>query len=111
MTNQIKTASESLKEIILSALGNLIADSKLPAEPMPPFKVEIPADKSHGDFATNVAMVSAKTFRMPPRKIAELICEALVLDGTYFNRAEIAGPGFIIFSLTAHGFPIPFHLS
>lgn len=99
MTNQIKTASESLKEIILSALGNLIADSKLPAEPMPPFKVEIPADKSHGDFATNVAMVSAKTFRMPPRKIAELICEALVLDGTYFNRAEIAGPGFINFFL------------
>lgn len=39
MTNQIKTASESLKEIILSALGNLIADGKLPAEPMPPFKV------------------------------------------------------------------------
>ena len=46
MTNQIKTASESLKEIILSALGNLIAEGKLPAEPMPPFKVEIPADKS-----------------------------------------------------------------
>ncbi|MFQ9094705.1 MAG: hypothetical protein ACLR5S_10770 [Ruminococcus sp.] len=62
-------------------------------------RVEVPADKSHGDFAANVAMVSAKTFRMAPRKIAELLLDAVSLDGTIFDRAEIAGPGFMNFFL------------
>ena len=78
----------------LEGLGRLVAEGKIPAEPIPAFQVEVPADKSHGDFAANVAMVSAKTFRMAPRKIAELLLDAVSLDGTIFDRAEIAGPGF-----------------
>ena len=95
MANCIKLASDELNGLLLDAVGRLAAEGKVPAEPMPAFKIEIPADKSHGDFATNLAMVSAKAFRMPPRNIASLICEALVLDGSSFERAEIAGPGFI----------------
>ncbi len=95
MANCIKLASDELNGLLLDAVGRLVADGKVPAEPMPAFKIEIPADKSHGDFATNLAMVSAKAFRMPPRNIASLICEALALDGSSFERAEIAGPGFI----------------
>ena len=71
----------------------------VPAEPLPPFAVEIPADKSHGDFAANTAMVCAKALRMPPRKIAEMICENLELEGTIFEKAEVAGPGFLNFFL------------
>lgn len=95
MANCIKLASDELNGLLLDAVGHLVADGKVPSEPIPAFKIEIPADKTHGDFATNLAMASAKAFRMPPRNIAALICEALVLDGSCFERAEIAGPGFI----------------
>lgn len=95
MANCIKLASDELNGLLLDAVGRLVAEGKVPAEPMPAFKIEIPADKSHGDFATNLAMASAKAFRMPPRNIAALICESLMLEGSSFERAEIAGPGFI----------------
>ncbi len=91
----INKASMQLREMIMDALGMLTAEEAVPAVPLPAFTVEIPADKSHGDFAANVAMVCAKAFRMPPRKIAELICEKLSFSGTMFERAEVAGPGFI----------------
>jgi len=104
MSDYVKIASDELKELILSALGRLVASEQIPAEPLPPFKTEIPADKSHGDFAVNVAMVSAKALRMPPRKIAELICGELTLEGSFFDRFEIAGPGFINFFLNQKWF-------
>lgn len=88
----------------MDSLGRLVASGKAPAEPLPDFRVEIPADKSHGDFAANTAMVCAKAFRLPPRKIAEMICEEIVLDGTYFDRTEVAGPGFINFFLNRRWF-------
>lgn len=99
MSDLIKSASNQLRELIMEALGKLVADGIAPAEALPNFAIEIPADKSHGDFAANTAMVCAKAFRMPPRKIAELICEKIDLNGSVFNRAEIAGPGFMNFFL------------
>lgn len=99
MANLIRQASSSLREILLDALGRLVAAGKVPAEPIGDFVIEIPADKSHGDFATNLAMLCAKPFRMNPRAIATLLCEEVVLDGSYFERAEIAGPGFLNFFL------------
>jgi len=99
MTNMMAAAQAQLREMLLAALGALVAEEKVPAEPIPTFKIEIPADKSHGDFAANIAMVSAKALRMPPRKIAEMLTESLNFTGTYFERVEIAGPGFINFFL------------
>jgi len=96
LTNQ---AFLQLRELIIDALGILTAENAVPAVPLPDFNVEIPADKSHGDFATNVAMVSAKAFKMNPRKIAELVCEKVNLSGSLFERCEVAGPGFINFFL------------
>lgn len=88
-----------LRELIMDALGKLVAEGAAPAEPLPAFNIEIPADKSHGDFAANTAMVCAKAFRMPPRKIAEMICEKIDLEGSIFDRTEVAGPGFMNFFL------------
>ena len=45
-------------------------------------------------------MVNARAFRLPPRKIAEVIADKAELEGTYFNKIEIAGPGFINFFLS-----------
>ncbi|MCQ2469437.1 MAG: arginine--tRNA ligase [Ruminococcus sp.] len=99
MSDLIKKASLQLREIIMDALGALVSEEAVPAVPMPDFNIEIPADKSHGDFAANTAMVCAKAFRMPPRKIAELITEKAQLDGTMFEKSEVAGPGFMNFFL------------
>lgn len=64
---------------------------------MPAFTLEVPADHSHGDWAANVAMVSARVFHTAPRKIAQALSDSLDLSGTFFDRCEIAGPGFLNF--------------
>jgi len=97
--NMNEKAKNEVKETVMNALGRLTAEGKLPAEPLPPFTVEQPADSSHGDFSCNAALVSAKTFRKNPRETASLIAEAAQLDGTLFERVEVAGPGFINFFL------------
>ncbi|MBD5145318.1 MAG: arginine--tRNA ligase [Ruminococcus sp.] len=104
MTNPIKSASDELREILMSALGRLVSEGKIEAVPLPSFNVEIPQDKSHGDFASNIALACAKPLKSAPRKIAELICEAVILEGTSFERVEIAGPGFINFFLSRNWF-------
>ena len=97
--NMTEKAKNEVKEIVMNALGRLTAEGKLPAEPIPPFTVEQPADSSHGDFSCNAALASSKVFRKNPRETAGLISEAAVLDGTLFGRIEVAGPGFINFFL------------
>ncbi|MCR4780621.1 MAG: arginine--tRNA ligase [Ruminiclostridium sp.] len=97
MMNMTEKARNEVRETVMNALGRLTAEGKLPAEPLPPFTVEQPADSSHGDFSCNAALVSAKTFRRNPRETAGLIAEAAILDGTLFERVEVAGPGFINF--------------
>ena len=99
MSDLINSASLRLREIIMDALGKLVAEEAVSSVPLPSFNIEIPADKSHGAFAANTAMVCAKALRMPPRKIAEMICEKLELEGTIFEKAEVAGPGFLNFFL------------
>ena len=104
MSDLIKNASEQLRELIYNSLAVLVSKKEIPEMPIPDFKTEIPADKSHGDFAANIAMVSAKTLRMPPRKIAELIKSELVLENSCFEKCEIAGAGFMNFFLSPEWF-------
>lgn len=100
MLNPINSAIEEVKGAIMESLGRCVAENLLPPEPIPAFAVEIPADRSHGDFASNVAMVSARAFRLAPRKIAELILSNLSLPCGNLLKAEVAGPGFINFTLS-----------
>ncbi len=97
MYNAVNEAKEQVKEIIMGALGKLVAEGKIPAEPLPPFQVTVPADPSHGDFSANVALVSAKALKSNPRAIAAMITEAAELVGTDFDKIEVAGPGFLNF--------------
>ena len=60
--------------------------------------VERPNDPSHGDFATNVALANARTFRRNPKEVAENLVEAL--DAPFVRKAEVAGPGFVNFWLS-----------
>ena len=92
-------AVEQLKAAVTAAITKAISNGELPEAELPDFIIETPADKTHGDFATNAAMAGAKAFRMPPFKIAQAITANLDLDGTMFDRFETAGPGFINFFL------------
>ncbi len=93
--NLIKKASEQLNQIIIDAINKGIANGELKEGTLNPFNIEIPADKSHGDFATNAAMTNVKVFGLPPRKIAEIILANANCEGSYIADLSIAGPGFI----------------
>ena len=64
------------------------------------FSVEHPAELSHGDYSTNVAMVYAKGLGKSPREVAENFVKALEGKIVQVERIEIAGPGFINFHVT-----------
>lgn len=100
MAKAVKTAENQLRQAVLDALGQAVAAGELPAEPIPAFGIEVPADRAHGDLAANVAMVSARALHRAPRRIAEAILAHLSLAGTYLERAEVAGPGFLNFFLS-----------
>ena len=92
---------DQLKELIESALASLISQQSLPADiSSADVQLERTKDRSHGDFASNIAMVLAKPAKMNPRQIATLIVDALP-QHEMIEKVEIAGPGFINFSLSA----------
>lgn len=99
MSNIPEKSEKAIKSAVIEALGRAVAKGQLAAEPIPDFKIEIPADRKKGDYATNAAMVSAKAFHMAPVKIAEIIKENLDLSDTYASSANWPGPGFINFRL------------
>lgn len=100
MNNMIQLAKQQVKETVMNALGRLVAEGKIEAVPLPAFNVERPADVSHGDFSCNAAMASAKALRNNPRAIGQMIADAAVLDGTVFEKIEVAGPGFLNFFIS-----------
>ncbi|HEY1953550.1 MAG TPA: arginine--tRNA ligase, partial [Gemmatimonadaceae bacterium] len=63
--------------------------------------LERPRDPSHGDWATNVAMVLARPLRAKPREIAERLREAMNLGDAGVSKIDIAGPGFMNFWIDA----------
>lgn len=86
-----------LRNAIIDAMGRAMSAGELPLAPTPNFAIETPADRTNGDLASNVAMVSARAFKKAPRAIAEAITKYIELEGTNLDRFEIAGPGFINF--------------
>ena len=99
MSFLVKQATSSLQGCVKAAMEKAMAAGQLPKADLPAFTLEVPADRAHGDWACNAAMAGARAFHTAPRKIAEAICENLDLSGTYFERCEIAGPGFLNFFL------------
>ena len=99
MSKLVQQATNELREAIEAAIKAAIADGSLPEAEIPAFALEVPADRSHGDWACNAAMAGARAFRLAPRKIAEAVVSHLDLTPTYFDRCEIAGPGFLNFFL------------
>ncbi len=93
------TAFEHVESLIVKALDAMKADGTLPADlAIPPIEVEFPRDPTHGDLASNAAMVLAKPARMKPRDIAEAL-KAKLSDAAIIDEIEVAGPGFLNLTL------------
>ena len=85
---------DTIRQLIQQALTQLVNEGVLPEGLTPAIQVENTRDKTHGDFASNIAMMLAKPAGMKPRDLAEKIIAALPAD-PQVSKAEIAGPGFI----------------
>ncbi|GMV07224.1 MAG: arginine--tRNA ligase [Gemmatimonadota bacterium] len=86
------------QEAIRAALGAVLSELGAADANV---QLERPRDPSHGDLATNLAMVLAKRLGRPPREIAEEIVRRLDLEAAGVSAVEVAGPGFLNFRLTA----------
>ncbi len=71
---------------------------KIIGDKSPDFSVEVPSEKTHGDYSSNVALVLAKALNKKPREVAEDIKSKIKSD--LFSKIEIAGPGFINFFIS-----------
>ena len=91
---------ETLRVLLEGALRNARDAGRLPAVDLPALELQVPRDAGHGDLATNVAMVLARSARMAPRAVAEAIVAGLDDPTGLVARTEIAGPGFINFTFS-----------
>lgn len=90
--NQIETnLKQALSNAVKKAFDQEVAEEHI--------VIEIPKDKSHGDYSTNIAMQLTRILKNNPRKIAEGIIEVLDKEEADIENCEIAGPGFINFKI------------
>ncbi|GAB6992608.1 arginine--tRNA ligase [Paenibacillus pini] len=91
---------EQINLLVSEAVADaIVAAGIVSREEVPAITLEVPKEKSHGDLATNAAMQLTRIAKKNPRQIAEAIIEHLDLKKASIEKAEIAGPGFINFSL------------
>ncbi|GIO58382.1 MULTISPECIES: arginine--tRNA ligase [Paenibacillus] len=91
---------EQIHQLVLEAVKDAVVAAGLASrEELPSITLEVPKDKSHGDLATNAAMQLTRIAKKNPRQIAEAILEHIDVKKASIEKAEIAGPGFINFTL------------
>lgn len=91
---------EAISKLVFDAVSEAIASGELALSEIPDPAVERPRDPSHGDWATSVALRSAKAAGMNPRQVAEVIA-ARIRAHDDIAAVEIAGPGFINLRLSS----------
>ena len=99
MSNMIQAARQQVAQLTQAAYEKAAAAGLLPQGAEVKATIEIPKDTAHGDYASSFAMAGAKALHKAPRVIAQAIVENLELEGSFFSKVEIAGPGFLNFTL------------
>ena len=99
MSNLIQKAKEQAAKLTQQAYERAAEAGILPAGAQIQAKIEIPKDVNNGDFASSFAMAGAKALKQPPRAVAQAVVDHMDLEGSYFQNLEIAGPGFLNFTL------------
>jgi len=91
---------ESIEELVKQAIAAAQQAGDLPEFEVEDCGIERPADTSHGEWTSTVAMRSARLAKMAPAKIAAAIAAHMPSDPR-IEKVEVAGPGFINFYLSA----------
>ena len=99
MSNLIQKAKDQAAKLTQQAYEKAAQEGILPGGAQIQAKIEIPKDVNNGDFASSFAMAGAKALKQPPRTVAQAIVDHMDLEGSYFEKLEIAGPGFLNFTL------------
>ncbi|HVK98520.1 MAG TPA: arginine--tRNA ligase [Dongiaceae bacterium] len=91
---------QTLEALLDTTFDTLVAQGTVPADAPRRIQVDRTKDKTHGDFATNLALTLSKAAGLKPRDLADKIVAALPAN-TAITKVEIAGPGFINFFMSA----------
>jgi arginyl-tRNA synthetase len=91
-----------LDRLLKEALRKGFEAGKLRETSLPEYVIEVPNNPAHGDFATNLPLVLASSQKKRPRDLATVIVDSLEDRDRLIQKVEIAGPGFINFTITAH---------
>lgn len=92
-------AQQEAARMVETAYQKAVAAGVLPQAELPPIAVEVPKDAANGDWASTFALQCAKPLRMAPRQIAEYLIAHMALADSCFDMVNIAGPGFLNFTL------------
>ncbi len=95
----VSQQKEQLRSAIQAAIEAAQAGGELELASVPEIGLEAPRDTGHGDFASNIALVTAKVAKKSPREVAQIIAKNLP-PGGFIRDVEVAGPGFINFFLS-----------
>ena len=95
MKDIIDVIKGQIREVLTKAVMEAIAEGLLQDVEVPEISIEKPRERTHGDFSTNIAMTGARIFKKSPREIASVLLDKVMVEGTYIESFEIAGPGFI----------------
>ncbi len=97
--NLILAARAQVAALTQAAYQRAAAAGELPAGADIAGNVDIPKDASHGDYASSFALAGAKALGKNPRAVAQALVDHMELQGSFFDKVEIAGPGFLNFTL------------
>jgi len=93
-----------IHNLLITAIDRAYKTGELLSAEKPEFVIQEPKKETHGDFSTNIAMVSAPIQKMPPKKIADIVIKHIDDDSNFIKKCEIAGPGFINFFIDPNFF-------
>lgn len=99
MINIMEDIRAQIRNIVKGALSVAIVKGELTDTVIDEITVEIPKEKEHGEFSTNIAMQLARQVKKAPAKTAVILISNMDYSDTYIEKAECAGPGFINFYL------------
>ena len=89
---------DQLKDLLTKCIQELISKGILNEMPSK-VRIDHTKDKSHGEYATNIALMLSKQAKKSPTELAKIIIDQLE-DTSFIKKIEVAGPGFINFFIS-----------
>jgi arginyl-tRNA synthetase len=90
---------DRLTRALQAAVSSWSSQESLAHEGVFPIELEIPKNRDHGDYASNVALILGSKLKWPPRKVAEALLSEMAAEVSFVDKVEVAGPGFMNFYL------------